>query len=70
MAEQLEILLSVEATKRFFELARKKTALELDRDMEPSGSSIVIDIAPEPYDSIAFLQEGAALGKCTVTIRP
>lgn len=51
MSQKLVITLDEATTIKYLELAQKRTKAELNADCEPSGSSLRIDISPDPYDS-------------------
>ena len=55
MPPKLVITLDEETTEQYLDLAGKQTKAEVDADCEPSGVSISIHIAPDPYDSAAFM---------------
>jgi hypothetical protein len=56
MGIKLVITLDEITTNNYLELARKKTAREVNGDCEPSGSSLTIDIAQSHYDSYVICE--------------
>ena len=52
MGKKLVITLDELSTRKYLELAAKKTEAEVNEDCEPSGITLIIDIAPtKVYDS-------------------
>ncbi len=67
MPQKLVITLDEETTQRYLDFAGKKTKAEADADCEPSGTAISIHIAPEPYDSMVFIEQ-KELGEAKVEL--
>ena len=67
MPQKLVITLDEETTQRYLDLAAKNTKAEADADSEPSGTAISILIAPEPYDSMVFMEQ-KELGEAKVEL--
>ncbi len=61
MPQKLIIELTVEATEKYLAYASGKTTSEVNADCEPSGSTISIEIAPDPYDSSVYAYLGKKL---------
>ena len=58
MKQKLVIELSEQATKNYLSYVRKQVQGEVESCCEPSGSTISIQIAPEPYDSCVYVYQG------------
>jgi len=64
--QKLSIEFSEEATKRYLEIARKKTELEVAADCLPSGVTITIEVAP-PFGCLAEV-DGQDIGEIVLTL--
>lgn len=57
MAKRLVITLSKEATVAYLAATSARLEAEVNNDCEPTGVSIMIEIAPSVYDSTALINE-------------
>ncbi len=67
MNKRLKIELSPSATEKYLELSSKQVKVEVNDEILPCGVDIRIEIAPLPFDSIAYYREHE-LGLCEVTL--
>jgi len=68
MTKILSIQLSPNATSRYLELAAAQVEAEVNDEVLPCGVEVRVEIAPIPFDSIAYFGEHE-LGKVIVNLK-
>ena len=69
MKQKLLIELSEEATEKYLYYANRMLEAEISADCEPSGSTIVIEMAPSPEDcSVYLMDNGIDIGEAKVNL--
>lgn len=69
MSSKLVIELDEQTTKRYLELAAKRSESEIEADCEPSGASLTIEISPEQYNPSTIWFDGDEIGEASVNIK-
>jgi len=68
MAKKLVITLDEETMKKYLDMASEKTEAEVNEDCEPSGPSLLIDIAPGPYEADVYFEGKVEIGEAKVDL--
>jgi len=68
MSSKFVIELDEQTTKKYLELAAKRSESEIESDCEPSGSTLMVEIGPEQFGPNTVWLDGDEIGQASVGI--